>query len=93
MVSRINAMEGVSCLCPEGAFYILMNIKSLLGKRLGGVLIENDNDFAVAFLKEGKVAVIPGEGFGAPGYIRWTYSASMENIKEGMDRLEAFLAG
>lgn len=93
MVSRINAMEGVSCLCPEGAFYILMNIKSLLGKRLGGVLIENDNDFAVAFLKESKVAVIPGEGFGAPGYIRWTYSASMENIKEGMDRLEAFLAG
>ena len=93
MVSRINAMEGVSCLCPEGAFYILMNIKSLLGKRLGGVLIENDNDFAVAFLKESKVAVIPGEGFGAPGYIRWTYSASMEKIKEGMDRLEAFLAG
>ena len=58
MVSRINAMEGVSCLCPEGAFYILMNIKSLLGKWLGGVLIENDNDFAVAFLKESKVAVI-----------------------------------
>lgn len=92
MVSRINAMEGVSCIMPEGAFYVMMNIKRILGTTVGGVKIESGEDFAKAFLTQGKVAVIPGEGFCAPGYIRWTYAASMENIKEGMDRLERFLA-
>lgn len=92
MVSRINAMEGVSCLKPEGAFYVMMNIKKLLGTTIGGVRIENGEDFATQFLKQGKVALVPGEGFYAPGYVRWTYTASMENIKEGMDRLERFLA-
>ena len=92
MVSRINAIEGVSCILPEGAFYVMMNIKKLLGTTIGGVKIESGEDFAKAFLTQGKVALIPGEGFCAPGYVRWTYAASMENIKEGMDRLERFLA-
>ena len=92
MVSRINAIEGVSCILPEGAFYVMMNIKKLLGTTIGGVKIESGEDFAKAFLTQGKVALIPGEGFCAPGYVRWTYAASMENIKEGMDRLEQFLA-
>lgn len=91
MVSRINAIEGVSCLKPEGAFYVMMNIKKLLGTTIGGDRIENSEDFATALLKQGKVALIPGEGFYAPGYVRWTYTASMANIKEGMDRLERFL--
>lgn len=92
MVDRINAMESVSCRKPEGAFYVMMNIQGLLGKTIGGVLLQNAEDFAKAFLEQDMVAVIPGDGFGAPGYIRWTYTASMENIKEGMDRLERFLA-
>lgn len=92
MVSRINAMEGVSCVKPEGAFYVMMNIKDLLGTTIGGAKIENAEDFAAALLKQGMVAVIPGDGFCAPGYVRWTYTASMENIKEGMDRLERFLS-
>ena len=93
MVERINAMEGVSCIRPEGAFYVMMNIQKLLGRTIGGTLIETADDFASAFLKQGLVAVTPGTGFGAPGYIRWSYAASMENIREGMDRLERFLAG
>lgn len=92
MVSRINAIEGVSCIMPEGAFYVMMNIKKLLGTTIGGAKIESGEDFAKAFLSQGKVALIPGEGFCAPGYVRWTYAASMENIKEGMDRLARFLA-
>lgn len=91
MLERINAMESVSCIRPEGAFYMMLNIKKLLGKTLHGELIQSDEDFATAFLKHGLVAVVPGEGFGAPGFVRWSYASSMENIKEGLDRLERFL--
>ena len=93
MVARINAMEGVRCLKPEGAFYVLMNIEKVLGRTLGGALIESDEDFATALLKSQGVAVVPGEGFGAKNYIRWSYAASLESIREGMDRLERFLQG
>lgn len=92
MVERINAMEGVSCIRPEGAFYIMVNVKEQLGRTICGERIETDSDFATAFLKHGLVALVPGDGFSAPGYIRWSYAASMENIKEGLDRLERFLA-
>lgn len=91
MVSRINSMDYVSCVKPEGAFYVMMNIQRLLGASVDGVKICSASDFANAFLKKGLVAVIPGDSFGAEGYIRWTYTASMENIREGMDRLEHFL--
>lgn len=93
MVERINAMEGVRCLKPEGAFYVLMNIEKVLGRTLGDTLIRNDEDFATALLKSQGVAVVPGEGFGAKNYIRWSYAASLESIREGMDRLERFLQG
>ena len=91
MVERMNAMDGISCIKPEGAFYVMMNIEKLIGRTIGGTLIQNDSDFAAAFLKQGLVAVVPGEGFGAPNFVRWSYAASMENIKLGMDRLEKFL--
>jgi len=91
MVERMNAMEGVSCIKPEGAFYVMMNIQKLLGKTIGGMEINSGEDFATAFLKQGLVALVPGEGFQAPGFVRWSYAASMENIKEGLDRLERFL--
>ncbi|MCL1829428.1 MAG: pyridoxal phosphate-dependent aminotransferase [Oscillospiraceae bacterium] len=93
ITERINKIPGVSCLIPEGAFYIMMNIKGLTGKSLGGQYINNDDDFAVAFLKKAMVAVVPCSGFGAPGFVRWTYAASMENIRSGLDRLESFLKG
>lgn len=91
MVERMNAIEGVSCIKPEGAFYVMMNIEKLIGKTIGGVLIRSGEDFATEFLKQGLVALVPGEGFEAPGFVRWSYAASMENIREGLDRLERFL--
>lgn len=91
MVERINAMPGVSCIKPEGAFYVMMNITKLVGRTIGGQFIGDGDDFASAFLKQGLVAVVPGSGFGAPLFVRWSYAASMENIREGMDRLEQFL--
>ena len=93
MVERMNSIEGVRCTKPEGAFYVLMDLSAVLGKTLGGDLIRDDVDFATAFLKQQGVAVVPGEGFGAPGYVRWSYATSMDNIRAGLDRLEQFLKG
>jgi len=92
IVERMNAIPGVSCIKPEGAFYVMMNLKDIFGKTIHGVKINSADDFADVFLKKGLVAVVPGTGFGAPGFIRWSYACSMGNIKEGMDRLEKFLA-
>ena len=92
IVERMNTIPGVSYIKPEGAFYVMMNLEQLLGRTIHGVTITDDQVFADAFLKYGLVAVVPGSGFGAPNFVRWSYSTSMENIKEGLDRLEKFLA-
>ena len=91
MVERMNQIEGVSCIKPEGAFYVMMNISKIFGKELFGHVIKDADDFGNMFLKYGKVAVVPGTGFGAPDFVRWSYATSMENIKEGLTRLEKFL--
>ena len=92
LVERMNRIPGVSCLKPEGAFYVMMNLRELLGKTLHGTPIHDADDFADVFLKQGLVAVVPGNGFGAPEFVRWSYATSMENIDAGLDRLEKFLA-
>ena len=92
IVQRMNSIPGVSCIKPNGAFYVMMNIEKLIGRTLGGKLITNDDDFAVAFLESGYVATVPCSGFGMKNFIRWSYAASMDNIKEALDRLEKFLA-
>ena len=91
IVARMNSIEGVSCIMPDGAFYVMMNIEKLKGKTIGGTVINTSDDFAMAFLEKELVAVVPCSGFGAPDFVRWTYATSMENIKEGLDRLERFL--
>ncbi len=91
MIDRINKMKGISCLNPNGAFYIMMNITGLYGKNIDGKVIDSSDSFAELFLETQKVAVVPGAGFGAEGYVRWSYATSLENIKEGLDRLEKFI--
>ncbi len=91
IVKRINSIPDVSCIKPNGAFYVMMNIEKLVGKTLGGKLIENDDDFAVALLEKALVAVVPCSGFGMKNFVRWSYAASMENIEKGLDRLEKFV--
>ena len=92
IVQRMNSIPGVSCIKPNGAFYVMMNIEKLIGRTIGGKLITNDDDFAVAFLESAYVATVPCSGFGMKNFIRWSYAASMDNIKEALDRLEKFLA-
>lgn len=92
IVDRMNRIPGVSCIRPQGAFYVMMNLEQLVGRTLGGIEIKDADDFAKAFLEHGLVAVVPCTGFGAKYFVRWSYATSMENIKAGLDRLEAFLA-
>ena len=91
MHARINAIDGLSCIMPQGAFYVMMNIEKLIGKRLCGRIINSDMDFASAFLESCLVAVVPCAGFGIDNFIRWSYAASMEDIEKGMDLLEKFV--
>ena len=91
MVEEMNKIEGVSCKKPQGAFYIMMNISDICGKELYGRVIKNADDFAELFLEKARVAVVPGTGFGADKYVRWSYATSMENITEGLYRLKKFL--
>ena len=73
------------------AFYVMMNLEKLIGRTLGGRVIRNADDFAMAFLEKGLVAVVSCCAFDAPNFVRWTYATSLETIKEGLDRLEKFL--
>ena len=93
IVERINSIEGVSCRKPEGAFYIMLNIEKQIGRELGGRTIKNSDDFSMALLESSHVAAVSCSGFGCDNFIRMTYAASMEAIKEGMNRLEKFVAG
>ena len=91
MVEQINSIDGVSCLMPHGAFYVMMNISKLIGTQIRGKLIKSADDFAEVFLDEELVAVVPGNGFEAPDFVRWSYATSMDNIKEGIKRLRNLL--
>lgn len=91
MVDMFSSIDGISCRRPHGAFYIMMNIEELIGSTMYGTTIRNADDFAKLFLDVAKVAVVPGTGFGAENYVRWSYATSMDNIVEGVERLKTFL--
>ena len=92
LYQEMNRIPGVSCIRPEAAFYVMMNLDELLGKTIHGTLIRDADDFARVFLEKGRVAVVPCTGFGAPNYVRWSYATSLENIQEGLRRLKEFLS-
>ena len=92
MVERINDVQGISCLKPLGAFYVMMNIKSILGKKIQGKVINTSDEFCEWLLEKNKVALVPGSGFGAEGYVRWSYATSLENIEKGIERIIDFLS-
>jgi aspartate aminotransferase len=92
MVEKINSINNLSCQMPKGAFYVMMNISKYIGKTLNGTTINNSMDFAEYLLNTAKVAVIPGIGFGTDNYVRLSYATSLDNIKEGLQRIEDSLA-
>ncbi len=91
MVDRINSIEGISCLKPEGAFYVMMNIRNLIGRKFNGRKLEDSMDFAELLLAEKHVAVVPGIAFEAEGFCRLSYATGEERITEGLNRIESFI--
>jgi len=91
IVDRLNEMPGVSCFKPIGAFYVFPNFSEYYGKSFQGKKISNSTELADYFLDIAKVAVVPGVEFGADPFERLSYATSMEDIREGVDRIEESL--
>ena len=91
MIEKLDKIENISYIRPNGAFYIMVNIEQCIGKSYNENVINNSVEFAKELLEEKKVAVIPGAAFGLENYIRLSYATSMDNINEGLNRIECFI--
>ncbi len=89
MVERLNAIPGMACRMPTGAFYAFPNVGGLLKKRAGDRLIETPADLAQYLLAQAKIAVVPGEPFGSRTHVRLSYATSLDAITRGLERMEA----
>lgn len=89
IVDRLLKIEGITCIMPKGSFYVFPDVKGILGRRFENSLIDSTVKLTEYLLNEAKVAAVPGEAFGAPGYMRLSFASSMENIEKGMDRIES----
>lgn len=91
MVERLNLIPGVKCNVPGGAFYVFPEIKALIGKSYEGITINSASDLAKILLEKVYVAIVPGIAFGDDTCFRLSYATSMDNIREGLDRIEKVL--
>lgn len=91
MVDAINSIEGLNCKKPEGAFYIMMNFTDIKARIIKGKTINSSLDFSNLLLEDANVAVVPGIAFGNDNYVRLSYATSMENIKNGLQRIKKIL--
>ncbi len=91
MIERISDMQGVYCVIPEGAFYAMLVVSGTYGKRFGSREIKDSVDFSDVLLDAAKVAVVPGKAFGADDCVRISYSLSMKDMLEGLDRIDDFV--
>ncbi len=87
VVNSLNNINGISCLSPEGAFYVFPNCKKLLNKK---TKLKTDKDFVEKLLEKAEVAVVQGSAFGLDGYFRISYATSMENLNKAMKRIKTF---
>jgi aspartate aminotransferase len=92
MTSMLNAIDGINCTEPEGAFYCYPNVTGLLGRSLGGRVANTSAELAEILLETIKIAVVPGEAFGTPGFFRLSYALGDEDLKEGLERLGTLVA-
>ncbi len=87
LVEGLRAIDGFECSMPEGAFYAFPSVHGLVGRRAQGSVLEDDVAVARFLLEQGRVAVVPGTPFGAPGHVRISYAASADTIREGLRRI------
>ncbi|MGW7573570.1 pyridoxal phosphate-dependent aminotransferase [Streptomyces sp. NPDC054765] len=92
IVRMLNEIDGVLCPEPEGAFYAYPSVKELLGKEIRGKRPQSSVELAGLILEEAEVAVVPGEAFGTPGYLRLSYALGDEDLVEGVSRIQKLLA-
>ncbi|SES36592.1 pyridoxal phosphate-dependent aminotransferase [Streptomyces qinglanensis] len=92
IVRMLNEIDGVLCPEPEGAFYAYPSVKALLGKEIRGKRPATSVELAALILEEVEVAVVPGEAFGTPGYLRLSYALGDEDLAEGVSRIQKLLA-
>ncbi len=91
MVEEINKINGISCLKPNGAFYVFPNCTKCFNKKdKKGKIIKNDSDFVESLLENYMVAVVQGSAFGLNGYFRISYATSMDNLKKAVERIKSF---
>ena len=91
IVQLLNELPNVSCAIPGGAFYVFPNFEKYLGKKGNGKLLKDTFDISEYILESAKVVTVPGDGFGAPGHIRFSYATDSKTIKEGVDRVAVAL--
>lgn len=92
LVSMLREINGFVVPEPTGAFYVFPNVQALLGKEINGRVAHSSAELAELILEEAEVAVVPGEAFGAPGYIRLGYALGDEDLVEGVKRLQRLFA-
>ena len=94
VVAALNAMPGITCHKPEGAFYVYPNIAGCLGRTTAkGTRIDSDSDFALACLEEAHVALVSGKAFGMSPYLRISYATKDDDLDEAMRRMATFVGG
>jgi len=90
--AMLNAIDGVHCLEPEGAFYAFPSFDGVLGREIGGRQVDTTLELADVVLDQAKVAFVPGEAFGAPGYARFSFALGDDDLGEGITRIAEFLS-
>ena len=91
VVNSLNAIEGINCIKPNGAFYVFPSCKGLIGKKdKNGKKITSDTDFVESLLENNEVAVVQGSAFGLEGFFRISYATSMDKLQEAMKRIKLF---
>ena len=91
VVNSLNAIEGIKCIKPQGAFYVFPSCKGVIGKKdKNGNKINNDSDFVQSLLENNGVAVVQGSAFGLEGFFRISYATSMDKLKDAMGRIKKF---
>ena len=93
ITAMLNEIPGVTCLEPEGAFYAFPSFEGTLGRTIAGRQVRSTLELAEIILDEARVAIVPGEAFGAPGYARLSYALSDEDLVEGIGRIGKLLGG
>ena len=93
MVEALNAIDGVECPTPTGAFYAYADVRGLLGRRFGDATPQTSAELAELILEQAEVAVVPGEAFGPSGFLRLSYALGDDDLAEGLRRLQEYLGG